>query len=253
MTTTTSLSWSWTTICNKWQITNLGTAATQEHKYSSFCWSSKGVTKSDAPHINKNSSPLSVLMLFFTEIFHLLVEQTNIYYQQHLDQQAGPSRWLPDITLPDMMTFVALALQMGHDLKDTLHDCWSRLKRGDIRVRTRGGLTALVWKDRWEVYMLTNMNPPTAEGNCCDDSKHTVNPHIVEQYNWHMGYINNSERMANRYPMSRCAFKWTTKLFFHLLDLTVLNSWIPLSSCRAKYTHRDFRLLLVRNLIEKAG
>jgi len=36
---------------------------------------------------------------------------------------------LPDITLPDMMTFVALALQMGHELKDTLHDYWSRLKQ----------------------------------------------------------------------------------------------------------------------------
>jgi len=53
--------------------------------------------------------------------------------------------------------------------------------------------------------------------------------------------------------MSRRTFKWTTKLFFHLLDLTIFNSWILLSSCGAKYTHRDFRLLLVRNLIEEAG
>jgi hypothetical protein len=44
------------------------------------------VKKSEIPHINKDSSPLSVLMLFFTEIFHLLVEQTNVYYQQHLDK-----------------------------------------------------------------------------------------------------------------------------------------------------------------------
>ena len=51
----------------------------------------KGVKKSEAPYINKDSSPLSVLMLFFTEIFHLLAEQTNVYYQQHLDRQAGPS------------------------------------------------------------------------------------------------------------------------------------------------------------------
>jgi len=28
---------------------------------------------------------------------------------------------------------------------------------------------------------------------------------------------------------------------FHLLDLTVLNSWILLSLCAAKYTDRDFR------------
>jgi hypothetical protein len=29
--------------------------------------------------------------------------------------------------MSDMMTFIALALQMGHDLKDALHDYWSRL------------------------------------------------------------------------------------------------------------------------------
>jgi len=87
------------------------------------------VKKSEAPHINKDNSPLSVLLMFFTEIFHLLVEQINVYYQQHLDRQAGPSHRLPDITLLDMMTFIALALQMGHELKDTLHDYWSRLRQ----------------------------------------------------------------------------------------------------------------------------
>jgi hypothetical protein len=62
--------------------------------------------------------------MFFKEIFHLLVEQTNIYYQQPIDGQAGPSHWLPDIT-----TLISLALQMGRALKDTLHDYWSRLRQ----------------------------------------------------------------------------------------------------------------------------
>jgi hypothetical protein len=30
-----------------------------------------------------------------------------------------------------------------------------KLTKGDIRVRTRGNLTALAWKDRRDVYMLT--------------------------------------------------------------------------------------------------
>jgi len=38
----------------------------------------KGLKNIEAPHINKDSSPLAVLMLFFTEIFSLLVEQTNL-------------------------------------------------------------------------------------------------------------------------------------------------------------------------------
>jgi len=97
------------------------------------------------------------------------------------------------------------------------------------------------------------MDPPPAEGNFCGDSNHPVKPHIMEQYNQHMDYTDNSDRMANSYSMSPRTFKWTTKLFFHLLDLTVLNSWILLSSCGAKYINRDFRLFLVRNLIEEVG
>jgi len=77
--------------------------------------------------------------------------------------------------------------------------------------------------------MLTNMDPPPAEGNFCDDSKRPVKSHIAEWYNQHMGYVDNSDHMANSYSMSRCTFKWTTKLFFHFLDLTVFNSWILLS------------------------
>jgi len=77
-----------------------------------------------------------------------------------------------------------------------------KLKRGDVRVRTRGGLTALVWKDRRKVYMLTNMDQPPAEGNFCDDSNRPVKPNIVERYIWHMGYVDNSDRMSNSYLMS---------------------------------------------------
>jgi len=101
--------------------------------------------------------------------------------------------------------------------------------------------------------MLTNMDLPPEEGNFCDDSKRAVKPQIVAWYNWHNGYVVNSDHMANSYSMCRRNFKRTIKLFSHLLDPTVLNSWILLSSCGAKCTHRDFRHFLVRNLIEEAG
>ena len=122
-----------------------------------------------------------------------------------------------------------------------------KLKRGDIRVRTRGGLTALVWKDRREVYMLTNMDPPPAERNFCDKSNCLVKPHVMEWYNWHMGFVT----IQILWPT---AIRWVnvTSSGPRNCFSTVLNSWILLSSCWAKYTHRDFWLLLVRNLIEEA-
>jgi len=97
------------------------------------------------------------------------------------------------------------------------------------------------------------MDLPPEEGNFCDDNKRAMKPQIVEPYNQHMGYGDISDHMVNSYSMCRHNFKWTTKMFFHLLDLTTLNSWILLSSCGAKHTQRDFRLILVRNLIEEAG
>ena len=75
--------------------------------------------------------------------------------------------------------------------------------------------------------MLINMDPPPVEGNFCEDSNRPVKPHIVEWYNGHMGYVDNSDRMANSYSISQRTLKWTTKLFFHFLDLIILNSWIP--------------------------
>jgi len=63
-----------------------------------FFQSSKRCEKSETPHINKESSSMSLLM-FFTESFHLVVAEINIYYQRQLDGQDGSSHWLPGITL----------------------------------------------------------------------------------------------------------------------------------------------------------
>jgi hypothetical protein len=68
-----------------------------------------------------------------------------------------------------------------------------KLTKGDIRVRTRGNLTALAWKDRRDVYLLTNMDLPPEEGNFCDDSKRVMKPQIVARYNRHMGYVDISD------------------------------------------------------------
>jgi hypothetical protein len=51
--------------------------------------------------------------------------------------------------------------------------------------------------------------------------------YTVEQYNQHMGYVDKGDRMVNTYSISSHTWKWTRKKFFHHLDLTALNSYIP--------------------------
>jgi hypothetical protein len=101
--------------------------------------------------------------------------------------------------------------------------------------------------------MLTNINHSPAEGNFCGEYGNTLKPAIVQDYNKHMGYVDKSDRMTNSYSICRRTWKWTKKLFFHLLDLSILNSYILLTSCGSKLTHRDFRLTLVRDLIQEGG
>jgi hypothetical protein len=45
-----------------------------------------------------------------------------------------------------------------------------KLKWGDSRVRTSGDMTAVIWKDKHNVNMLTNIHYLPTEGNFCDES-----------------------------------------------------------------------------------
>ena len=124
----------------------------------------------------------------------------------------------------------------------------TKLKRGDIRARTRADMMAILWRNK-DICMLMNIHSSPAEGNFCNEGGNAINPQIVIDYNQHMGYVDKGDRMANSYSISHHTFRWMKKLFFHLLDLTILNRYIPHSSCGCKkISHRDFRYTLVRNI-----
>jgi hypothetical protein len=96
------------------------------------------------------------------------------------------------------------------------------------------------------------MHCPSLEGNCCDECGKAVKPAIIQYYNRHMGYVGKSDCIANSSSSSQRTWKWTKKLFFHLLALTILNSFIILTCCGSKLSHRQFGLTLVRELIQEA-
>ena len=77
-----------------------------------------------------------------------------------------------------------------------------RLKRGDIRVRTRSDLMAVVWKDKQDMCLLTNIHNPPKEGNYCDEHRNAIKPAILADYNRHTGHVDNSDRLANSYTAS---------------------------------------------------
>jgi len=72
-----------------------------------------------------------------------------------------------------------------------------KLKGGDIRVRTRADLTAILWRDMRDVSMLTYIHNAPEEGNFCNEGGKAIKLHTVKDYNHHMGYVVKGDRMAN--------------------------------------------------------
>jgi hypothetical protein len=72
-----------------------------------------------------NDSTHSVFMLYFAAVSSLLVGETNRYYRQYLDTLDERPSPVPDITESEMLLFLALIIQMGHDVRDSFKDYWT--------------------------------------------------------------------------------------------------------------------------------
>jgi hypothetical protein len=94
--------------------------------------------------------------------------------------------------------------------------------------------------------------PPT-EGKFCDTNRKAIKPQIVVDYSRHMEYMGNGDRIAKCYSTGRSTWKWTKKLFFHVLDLAILNNFILHSCGNENISHRDFRFALMLNMLAHAG
>jgi hypothetical protein len=56
--------------------------------------------------------------------------------------------------------------------------------------------------------------------------------------------------MSDRYGICRRTWKWTKKLFFHFLDLSILNAFLLHKSCGGRLNHKHFRTQLIRKLVQ---
>jgi len=100
----------------------------QRHVVHNFTGAPNGKSR-EAAHVTSESTPLSVLLLFFAEIITLLVVETNRYYHQFLensDDGHSPER---EVTEVEMFAFLVLTLQMGHIVQGRLEDYWTKMEQ----------------------------------------------------------------------------------------------------------------------------
>lgn len=113
------------------------------------------------------------------------------------------------------------------------------------------------WRDKRDVHMLSTIHvPDMIPTNKID---HTTNkpiakPICIKDYNENMGLVDKSDMQISFSECIRKTIKWYKKLFFHLLDLSMLNVYILYKETKhVTVEFTDFRLEVIRQIFEKYG
>ncbi|PIK49345.1 putative piggyBac transposable element-derived protein 4-like [Apostichopus japonicus] len=92
-------------------------------------------------------------------------------------------------------------------------------------------MTACRWKDKRDVFCLS-----TVHGNILEtitrrkrgtrgEMEDVQKPKMVFDYNTHMGGVDVFDQLLSYNPLQRRYKRWSTKIFFRLIDMTIVNSF----------------------------
>ena len=134
----------------------------------------------------------------------------------------------------------------------------NQLQIGSYRFATSEKMTACIWRDRRDVLMLTTMHNmsvttvlkrPKGER----DKRPLSCPTCIADYNQHMGGVDLRDQQLSYYSLTqRRTLKWWKKVFWHLIDITVVNSWIIFRSNNPESsidTQLKYRIELCRQFV----
>lgn len=107
------------------------------------------------------------------------------------------------------------------------------LKFGDSDYAVCGEISVTKWKDRGlkSVVIVSNMHNPenssTVERKDKCGNKQTVTcPTPVSDYNMYMGGVDRFDQLMQVYSISWKSRRWWMKIFYYLLDASIVNSYI---------------------------
>lgn len=109
------------------------------------------------------------------------------------------------------------------------------MKRGEsveyITSYKSAPISSVIWKDNKAVKLISTYcgETPKSKVTRFDRSKKKEIeidcPFLVKEYNCHMGGVDLLDSHIGRYKIKFRSRKWYMRLFYHLIDLTVVNSW----------------------------
>lgn len=136
-----------------------------------------------------------------------------------------------------------------------------QLGKGEILALRQDNLLSLTWKDKRAVHMLSTKHKGSAAHMTDVQSRWpnkppTPKPHVIIDYTKHMGGVDRGDHFVSSYQFMRRTKKWYRKLFFWLLEIAIINSYIlykvvQTQSNHTPLTHFAYRKSLVRELVKE--
>lgn len=108
------------------------------------------------------------------------------------------------------------------------------------------------WKDKGDVLCITTKVQPKLVQSKNRFGHQKNKPLEIVEYNNYMSGVDRSDQMVSYYSSPRITCKWYKKVVFHLLDITVWNSFYiykkHFNAPNMKF--KQFRDLIIKNLIK---
>ncbi|XP_070000311.1 piggyBac transposable element-derived protein 4-like [Penaeus vannamei] len=125
--------------------------------------------------------------------------------------------------------------------------------RGDVDFRTSAtGMLAMSWMDRKPVHMLSTIHgpdmvdlPPNRRGIV------RTKPQAVVDYNVGKKGVDLADQLAASYSTTRRTNKWYQNVFYHLLDMAVVNAFVVHRALGGTLTQLEFRLEIIANFLDQ--
>ena len=127
-----------------------------------------------------------------------------------------------------------------------------KLKKGEVVFRRNGPLLALAWCDKRSVYMISTIHAANMVSTGAVDHKERLieKPEPIYYYVKLMGGVDLGDQLMSYYSFLRRSVKWWRKLFVHLLNMILLNSFILQKKYASEpLSHEDFRECIVNMLL----
>ena len=129
-----------------------------------------------------------------------------------------------------------------------------QMQRGEVKAYRAGKPLVVQWKDKRIITVLTTSGSCNVIDVQTHRGEHKKKPAIVQLYNNNMLGVDKMDQLASYYAFVRKSVKWWRKVFFWLLEVSVVNSYISYKTRlqqlgQEPITHLQYRRSLILSLV----